>query len=305
MNILVMFDALIVIYTLAMTFFPIMFLHWYTRREVYQWTLDRYEDAAERRAKLARCLVRARWRTVAGAGVVVSAWFGIAVWLPREAFIALPAFAALALLSVIPAFVPALRLAHAKRFDEFRFPSAAEPIRTAGLAPRRLTDYLPRYWIVLPAIIVVAGSLIVGWLHLSAATVSGPLLAAAAITLAIVLEFLWYSWRRLRRAPGLLPPDPTDAVDPAVFGKAFEAHRRFLVRGIYFGATAFLMLVLGSEMTIAMIYGSGFRGLHGAVIGMAGGLVGSICVGAFVTMVSLKRMKLEQIRREGGVKREI
>ena len=51
MNILVTFDALIVIYTLAMTFFPIMFLHWYTRREVYQWTLDSYEDAAERRAQ--------------------------------------------------------------------------------------------------------------------------------------------------------------------------------------------------------------------------------------------------------------
>ena len=50
MNILVTFDALIVIYALAMTFFPITFLHWYTRREVYQRTLDRYEDAAERRA---------------------------------------------------------------------------------------------------------------------------------------------------------------------------------------------------------------------------------------------------------------
>ena len=157
MTILVTFDALIVIYTFAMTFFPIMFLHWYTRREVYQWTLDRHEDAAERRAKLARCLVRARWRTIAGAGVVASAWFWIAGWLPREALVALSAFAALALLSVIPAFVPALRLAHTKPFDEFRFPSAAEPVSTAGLAPRRLTDYLPRYWIVLPVIIAVAG----------------------------------------------------------------------------------------------------------------------------------------------------
>lgn len=300
MNMHVTLDALIVIYTLVMTFFPVMYLHWYTRREGYQWTLDRYEDATERRAKLAKCLVRARWRTVAGAGVVVSAWIWIAGWLP-QALIALPAFAALALLSVMPAFVPALRLAQATRFDELGFPSAAEPIRTASLALRRLTDYIPRYWIVPPAIIVVAGSLIVGWVHLSAATVSGTLLAAEAITLLIVLEILWYSWRRLRRAPGLLPPDLTDAVDPAVLAKAFEAHRRFLLRGVYSGATAFVALVLGSEIAIAMMYGSGSWGLYGAVVGMAGGLVSAIWVGAFVTIVSLRRMTLERIRREGRV----
>ena len=218
MNMYVTLDALIVTYSLVMTFFPVTYLHWYTRREAYQWTLDRYEDAAERRAKLARSLVRTRWRTVAGAGVVVSAWFWIAGWLPQALF-ALPAFAALALLSVMPVFVPALRLAQAKRFDEFGFPPAAGPSRTASSALRRLTDYLPRYWIVLPAIIVVAGSLIVGWVSLSAATVSGALLAAEAVMLVIVLEFLWYSWRQLRRAPGLLPPDLTDAVDPAVLGE--------------------------------------------------------------------------------------
>jgi len=293
-------DALIVTYTLVMTLFPVMYLHWYTRREGYQWTLDRYEDAAERRAKLARFLVRARWRTIAGAGVVVSAWFWISGWLP-QALIALPAFAALALLFVMPAFVPALRLAQAKRFDEFGFPSAAGPSRTASSALRRLTDYLPRYWIVLPAIIVVAGSLIVGWVSLSAATVSGALLAAEAVMLVIVLEFLWYSWRQLRRAPGLLPPDLTDAVDPAVLGEAFEAHRRFLLRGVYSGATFFLALVLGSEIVIAMTWGSRPWGLNGAVVGMAGGLMSAVWVGAFVTIVSLRRMALQRIRREGRV----
>lgn len=293
-------DALIVTYTLVMTFFPAIYLHWYTRREAYQWTLDRYEDAAERRVMLARCLVRTRWRTVAGAAVVVSVWFWIAGWFP-QALIALPAFAALALLFVMPAFVPALRLAQAKRFEEFGFPPAAEPVRTASLPVRRLTDYLPRYWIVPPAIIVVAGSLIAGWVHMSAAAVSGTLLAAQVITIVIVLEILWSSWRRLRRAPGLLPPDLTDAVDPAVLGEAFEAHRGFLLRGVYSGATAFLALVLGSEIAIAMMHGSGSWGLNGAVIGMAGGLVSVIGVGAFVTIVSLRRMTLERIRREGRV----
>lgn len=293
-------DALIVTYTLVMTFFPAMYLHWYTRREAYQWTLDRYEDAAERRVMLARCLVRTRWRTVAGAAVVVSAWFWIAGWLP-QALIALPAFAALALLFVMPAFVPALRLAQAKRFEEFGFPSAAEPTSAASMSLRRLTDYLPRYWLAPPAIIMVAGSLIVGWVHMSAATLSGTLLAAEAITLVIVLQILWYSWRSLRRAPGLLPPDLTDALDPAVLGEALEAHRRFLARGIYSGATAFLTLVLGSEIVIAITYGSVPWGLNGAVIGMSGGLVSAIWVVAFVTIVSLRRMTLERIRREGRV----
>ena len=293
-------DALIVTYTLVMAFFPVIFLHWYTRREGYQWTLDGYKDAAERRAKLARCLVRARWRTVAGASVVVSAWIWIAGWLP-QALIALPAFAALALLFVMPPFVLALRLAQAKRFDEFGFPSEAETIRTASSPLRRLTDYLPRYWVVLPVIIVVAGILIVGWVTLSAATVNGALLAAEVIMLIIVLQFLWYSWRQLRRAPGLLPPDLTDAVDPAVLGEAFEAHRRFLLRGVYSAATAFLALVLGSEIAIAMTWGSGPWGLNGAVVGMAGGLLSAVWVVAFVSIVSLRRMALQRIRREGRV----
>ena len=279
-----------------MTLFPAGFLAWYTRRPVVRDALQRAgEDVqAAARAHGARAMLLTLLCCIVVGGLIAidantGATFGVAsgafhlVWWTAVA--------------------PVLRRTErpAKAMPGLAAPSQApSPRRTASLAARRNADYLPASWMALPIGIFAVGMVLIvrealtGGLVEPGSQLIGWLLPAGA------LGFL-VGWGLWARQAVKSPQDLSGAVDPHALAEAFDGFRRFLARGIYGVMTTAVLVFMGTAVAVVMTQGGpALQSELGAWIGGGGGALVGLLGGLFGTLCSLKRMQLERVRREGA-----
>ncbi len=284
----------------GMGLFPLAFLLWYLGRDEVRRRLEE-QDAEERVARSKRLAFG-----LTLAGVLVLVLFSSGAFGPPEDLSGPLSGVGFGLFHFVWWFAcaPILNSAEARQPIAVVGTPMAQvergTVRAASLTAREESDYLPRWWWVVPIAMLGLGTGWIAWQLFEARPAAASTWVVGTMMPLGALSFLvGYGWWARRMATGV--QDVGGAADPISYEAALDGFRRFMARGIFLMMTAAVALFVGAGVAVVATQGDPeAQGWVGGWVGGGGGSLVGILGALFGTICSLKRMRLERIRRGDG-----
>ncbi|MCU0611466.1 MAG: hypothetical protein MUE60_06715 [Candidatus Eisenbacteria bacterium] len=174
-----------------------------------------------------------------------------------------------------------------------RVQEPTQTLRTASLDARRARDYLHPSLLSLPAIIGIAGCVVISWRAVTAPVSPTGIAIAGVFTLCALGELILYRW--WLHAEVQAPPQLAGG-DPEWLRREWESLRRFRVRAVFtFHCALPALFLIFAALSLETSRGA----IGGAAMGIAGGIAGTVvglAGGIFGVYADLRRRRIE-VRR--------